>query len=138
MDWWQSMTNLDLCGNSQGPWWLSERIWMLLHVYPLSMFSITHSLMAYVLAWNAVMWIRRLKLCPPSWAPFLHPITSSIGFGPIRVPDQARCRICFELVLPLHLSRNLTVNGLWYAYLSTVPVCRMDSCSLFQDYLAWL
>jgi len=46
-----------------------------------------------------------------------------------------------HLFCHLHLSRNFTVSGLWYAYLGnilSVPVCRMDSCSSFQDYPARL
>lgn len=40
----------------------------------------------------------------------------------------------------MDLSGNSTVNGLWYAYLGimmSVPICRMNSCSMPQHCLEW-
>ena len=50
---------------------------MFLSVYPFSIFSITQALMAYISAWNNVLWSPRLKAVPPSQAPSIHPSTSA-------------------------------------------------------------
>ena len=68
-----------------------------------------------------------------SWAPSLHPSTSAfIGLG----------SICISVLSGLnsftHLSGKLTMNGLWYAYLSIIlsyPICRMGLFSMFWDFL---
>jgi len=57
--------------------YLSERKYMFLPAYPFSIFSITQALMAYISAWNNVLWSPRLKAVSPSQGPSIHPSTSA-------------------------------------------------------------
>ena len=117
---------------------LSERIWMLLHVQPFSVFSITHSVMAYVLAWNAVVWIPRLKLCPLLEPHFYTPLPVLLVSDPSVYQTMPAVTSALNLTCHLHLSRNLTVNGLWNACLGNHPVspCMYDGFMLLVPRLS--
>jgi hypothetical protein len=63
----------------------------------------------------------KTEAVPPSQASSIHPSTSSFnGLGPVHIPDWAPFFVCVEPILPSHLSGNLALNGLWYAYTGSV------------------
>ena len=66
-DWWQSQTKLEFIwklSRALMASWLLERIWMFLPLYPMSVFFIIQAFMAYLAAWNTIMWSQILKLYP--------------------------------------------------------------------------
>jgi hypothetical protein len=81
----------------------------------------------------------KTEAVPRSQAPSIHPSTV-----PLLVLDPS----VYQTRPPLssgwkpfchsHLSGNLTMNGLWYAYLKSRlsdPICRMGSCFICQEFL---
>ena len=70
----------------------------------------------------------KTKAGPLFQASSIHPSTSSfIGLGPVHIPDWAPFSVCVEPILPSHLSGNLILNGLWYAYTVSVTSCQTPS-----------
>ena len=103
---------------------------MFLPVLRYSVFRIIQALMAHISAWNTVVWSPWLKLCP-----LLEPHLYLWAAVPLLVldPSAYQTRPCllsrFNPFCHLRFSGNLTVNGLWYAYLRSIlsdHLCRMD------------
>ena len=117
-DWWQSKANSELVwklSRALMATWVSERI---LTVYPFYIFSITQDLMVYISA--LTLWCRA-QGC--SSAPFSGPIytlqhSTLTALGPTSTPDQPHVKNGLNPFCHSHLSRNLTVNCLWYHPLS--------------------
>ena len=106
---------------------------MFLPVLHYSVFSIIESWLAYIAAWNTVVWSPWLQLCP-----LLEPHIYLWAPVPLLVLDPSlyQTRPCLLSQLNpfchLHFSGNLTMNGLWYAYLRSIlldHICRLGLCS---------
>jgi len=87
-----------------------------------------------------VAWSARLKVCP-LLSPTCSPQHQCLHWSWTQ-PNQTAAPLLSGLnpFCHSHLSDNLTVNGLWYAYLIvrlSAYVCRMGSCFIFQDCVAW-
>ena len=78
------------------------------------------------------MWSPRLQPCL-----LLNPHSYTPAVVPLLVLDLSiyQTRPCHS-----HLAGNLTINGLWYACLSTILSdlsCKMGSCCISWDFLVW-
>jgi hypothetical protein len=76
---------------------------------------------AYVLAWNALVWTPRLKLCPLLEPHFYTPLPVLLVLDPSVYQTRPTVK-SLNFFCHLHLSRNFTANGLWYTYLGNHPV----------------
>jgi hypothetical protein len=87
-----------------------------------------------------VAWSPRLKLCP-LLSSICSPQHQCLHWSWTH-PNQTTPPLLSGLnpFCHSHLSGNLTVNGLWYAYLIvslSACICRMGSCFMFRDCPAW-
>ena len=78
---------------------------------------------------------------PYSWAPSIHSGTSDfIGLWHVGEIDQSPFFVCVNPACHSHLSENLTVNGLWFAFLGSIMsslICRVGSYAISRNILVW-
>ena len=100
----------NLCGSCQGLWRLldcqKEYTSRCSYLCSPFLYSPLCKPMAYISAWNTMVWSPVLKVCPSS-RPSIHPSASAfIGLWPVRITDVFPFVVWVEPVLPFTLVRK--------------------------------